>query len=82
MKDYHWKGNKLYNIKKLDWDYCGKDISANWKDSDGKEKLGKFKLSELGIISAEVEYPLKKDGSINWGKKKKKEKMKKSSPLK
>jgi len=49
MIDYYYKGNKLYNVKKLKWDYCGYEILANWKDKNNKNKenLGKFKLSEL-----------------------------------
>lgn len=66
-KEYYYKGNKLYNIHKLDWDYCGNDILANYKDNNGKEKLGRFKIKELAITLKEVEFPLNKDGSINWG---------------
>lgn len=50
-KKYYYKSNKLYNIKKLAWDYCGFDLIANWQDKDdnNKKKLGKFRLKELII---------------------------------
>ena len=49
VKEYYYKGNKLYNVKKIKWSYTGKDIQANWKDKDenNKEKLGQFMLKEL-----------------------------------
>jgi len=70
-KEYYYKGNKLYNIKRLDWDYCGYDILANWKDEsdDNKEKLGKFRMKELATVLKAVEFPLDKDGNIEWDKK-------------
>ena len=45
-KNYYYKGNKLYNIKKIKWSYVGFDFQANWKDN-GKEKLGNFYLKDL-----------------------------------
>ena len=50
-QNYYYRGNKLYNVKKLKWSYIGKEIVANWKDKDdnNKEKLGEFTLKELDI---------------------------------
>ena len=51
-KQYYYKGNKLYNVKKIDWSYVGHDIEALWKDKDEnyKEKRGRFYLKDLQII--------------------------------
>jgi hypothetical protein len=49
---YYYKGNKLYNIRKLSGlNFCGHDFLANWKDKDEDniEKLGKFYLKDLEI---------------------------------
>lgn len=50
LPEYYYKGNKLYNIKKIKGlNYCGHDLQANWKDpkENNKEKLGNFYLKEL-----------------------------------
>ena len=55
---YYYKGNKLYNVKKIrGLNFNGHDILANWKDkNDGnKEKLGKFYFKEL-IIEKSIPY--------------------------
>lgn len=52
MKSYYYKGNKLYNIKKIKGlNYCNWDFKANWKDKNekNKEKLGYFYLKDLEI---------------------------------
>lgn len=49
---YFYQGNELYNIKDIRGEgFSGHDILANWKDKNesNKEKLGKFRLSELEI---------------------------------
>ena len=50
---YYYKGNKLYDIKKLgEMDsLMGHDFIAYWndKDEDNKQKLGKFYLKDLII---------------------------------
>lgn len=49
-----WKGNELYNIKKIpksSLNYNGHDLFANWKDKteNNKEKYGKFYFKDLEI---------------------------------
>ena len=50
QKTYYYKGNKLYNVKKIKGlNYLGFDLQANWKDKDdnNKEKLGNFYFKDL-----------------------------------
>ena len=49
---YFYKGNKLFNVKKLKDNFLSKDIRANWidKDENNQEKLGEFQLKDLEII--------------------------------
>lgn len=52
IKQYYWKGNKLYNVKKIKGlNYLFHDIQADWIDEDdgNKEKTGKFYLKDLTI---------------------------------
>lgn len=54
---YFYKGNKLYNIKKIKGlNYCSFDLQANWKDpkENNKEKLGNFYLKELSTYSLDI----------------------------
>lgn len=50
---YYYKGNKLYDIEKLEGmdSLMGHDFRAYWndKDEDNKQKLGKFYLKDLTI---------------------------------
>lgn len=47
----YYKGNRLYNVKKLKFSFIGKDIQANWRDSSegGKEKLGHFRFADPDV---------------------------------
>lgn len=49
--EYYYNGNKLYNIKEIEWSFVGHDLTANWKNpkENNREQLGKFYLRELDI---------------------------------
>lgn len=62
---YFYKGNELYNVKKLKNSFTFHDIEANWKDpkENNKEKLGNFYLKDLAQVLDKKDF---KQKVINW----------------